>query len=157
MSLTFRRSCLNDKNEEGEAMYLISACLVGLNCKYNGKNNYHEKAWELVKSGKAIPVCPEQLGGLATPRIPAEIKIVNGQRRVFNKNGEDVTKEFERGAEEVLNLCQKLNVEKVILKSRSPSCGVGEIYNGEFDGTLIEGNGITAQLLIEHGMEVEVI
>lgn len=136
-------------------MYLISACLAGINCKYNGNNNYNEKAFELVKSGEAIPVCPEQLGGLITPRIPAEIRIINGNRRVINKNGEDVTAQFEKGADEVLQLCKKLNVDKVILQARSPSCGVGKIYSGDFDGTLIDGNGITAQLLIDNGIEVE--
>ena len=135
-------------------MYLISACLVGLNCKYNGENNYNEKAFELVKNGKAIPICPEQLGGLATPRIPAEQRKVNGKIMVVNKEGKDVTKEFEKGAREVLDLCKKLDVEKVILQSRSPSCGVGQVYSGEFNGTLIEGNGITAKLLQENGIEV---
>ncbi|MBR6252407.1 MAG: DUF523 domain-containing protein [Clostridia bacterium] len=136
-------------------MYLISACLAGVNCKYNGNNNYNEKAFELVKRGEAIPICPEQLGGLMTPRIPAEIRIINDNRRVINKNGEDVTAQFEKGANEVLQLCKKLNVDKVILQARSPSCGVGKIYSGDFDGTLIDGNGITAQLLIDNGIEVE--
>ena len=136
-------------------MYLISGGLIGINCKYNGKSNYNEKALELVRNGKAIPVCPEQLGGLMTPRIPAEIKIIDGKRRVINKNGEDVTEQFEKGATEVLNLCKELNIEKVILQPRSPSCGVGKIYNGNFDGTLVEGNGITAQLLMDNGINVE--
>ena len=135
-------------------MYLISACLVGINCKYNGGNNFSEKALDLVKRGEAIPICPEQLGGLMTPRIPAEIKLVNGERRVINKNGEDITMQFEKGANEVLQLCKKLNIDKVILKQRSPSCGVGEIYDGNFNGTLINGNGITSQLLIDNGIEV---
>ena len=135
-------------------MFLISGCLVGINCKYNGKNNYNEKAFELVKSRKAIPICPEQLGGLMTPRIPAEIKIIDGKRRVINKNGEDVTEQFEKGANEVLELCKKLNIEKVILQPRSPSCGVGKIYSGDFNGTLVDGNGITAQLLIDNGIDV---
>ena len=135
-------------------MYLISACLVGLNCKYNGGNNYNEKAFELVQSGKAIPICPEQLGGLATPRIPAEIRRADGKAKVVNKEGKDVTLEFEKGANEVLQLCKKLNIEKVILQPRSPSCGVGKIYSGEFNGTLVEGNGITAQLLIDNNIEV---
>ncbi len=138
-------------------MYLISACLVGINCKYNGKNNFNEKAFELVKEGRAIPVCPEQLGGLATPRIPSEIKIIDGKRVVINKEGKDVTEFFEKGADEVLKLCQKLNIEKVIFQPRSPSCGVGEVYNGNFDGVLVEGNGITAQLLKDNGIEVESI
>lgn len=135
-------------------MVLISACLIGMNCKYNGKNNYNEKAFELVKNGKAIPICPEQLGGLCTPRDPSEIKMINGKRCVVNNKNIDVTSNFERGAYEVLELAKKLNVEKVILKSRSPSCGIEKIYSGNFDGELIDGNGITAQLLIDNGIEV---
>ena len=135
-------------------MILISACLVGINCKYNGKNNYNEKALELVKSGKAIPICPEQLGGLTTPRNPSEIKIINNKRYVINNKNEDVTEQFVRGANEVLKLAKELDVEKVILQSRSPSCGVGKIYSGNFDKKLIDGNGILAQMLIENNIEV---
>ena len=135
-------------------MILISACLVGINCKYNGKNNYNEKALELVKSGKAIPICPEQLGGLTTPRNPSEIKTINNKRYVINNQNEDVTEQFVRGANEVLKLAKELDVEKVILQSRSPSCGVGKIYSGNFDKKLIDGNGILAQMLIENNIEV---
>ncbi|MBR3132485.1 MAG: DUF523 domain-containing protein [Clostridia bacterium] len=135
-------------------MILISACLVGMNCKYNGKNNYNKKALELVKNGQAIPVCPEQLGGLSTPRKPAEIKTINDKRYVYDNENNDVTDKFIKGADEVLKLAKELNVEKVILQSRSPSCGVGKIYSGNFDKKLIDGNGILAQLLIDNGIEV---
>ncbi|MBP3255857.1 MAG: DUF523 domain-containing protein [Clostridia bacterium] len=135
-------------------MILISACLVGMNCKYNGKNNYNEKALELVKNGQAIPICPEQLGGLSTPRDPSEIKIIDNKRYVINNKGIDVTSEFVKGANEVLRLVKELNIEKVILQSRSPSCGVGKIYSGNFDGKIIDGNGILAQMLIDNGIEV---
>lgn len=135
-------------------MILVSACLTGLNCKYNGKNNYNEKIFDLVKEGKAIPICPETLGGLTTPRTPSEIKYINGERRVITKEGIDVTKEYERGAEEVLNLAKKLNVTRVILKDRSPACGKGEIYDGTFTGTLTTGNGILTDLLIKNNIEV---
>lgn len=135
-------------------MILISACLVGINCKYNGKNNYNEKALELVKSGQAIPICPEQLGGLTTPRNPSEIKTINNKRYVINNKNEDVTDEFVRGAKEVLKLAKELDVEKVILQSRSPSCGVGKIYSGNFDRKLVDGNGILAQMLIDNDIEV---
>ena len=135
-------------------MILVSACLVGLNTKYNGKNNYNDKILELVKNGKAIPLCPEQLGGLTTPRIPTEIKYINGKRYVYDKVGANVTKEFERGAEEVLNFVKKMNIKKAILQSRSPSCGVGKIYDGNFNGNIVKGNGILAQILIENGIEV---
>ena len=105
-------------------MYFISACLIGLNCKYNGGNNFKEKALELVKKGEAIPICPEQLGGLTTPRDASEIKIIDGKKYVINNKGIDVTNNFERGAKEVLELAKKLNIKKAILKARSPSCGV---------------------------------
>ena len=135
-------------------MILVSACLVGINCKYNGGNNYNKKIFELVKKGEAIPICPEQLGGLQTPRIPSEIKIIDGKRHVINKEGEDVTQNFEKGAEEVLELAKKLNIKKAILQPRSPSCGVGKIYSGNFNGELIEGNGILAELFIKNGIEI---
>ena len=131
-------------------MYLVSACLVGINCKYNGGNNYNEKVLELVKTGMAIPVCPEQLGGLMTPRNPSEI--VND--KVMMNDGTDVTSNYERGAQEVLELCKKLNITKVILKSNSPSCGYGTIYDGTFTGTKVPGNGITTNLLLKNGIEV---
>ena len=135
-------------------MILVSACLAGLNCKYNGKNNYNEKIFNLIKEGKAIPICPEQLGGLTTPRKPSEIKYIDGKRYVFNIDGIDVTKEYEKGAKEVLELCKKLNINKVILKDRSPACGKEKIYDGTFTGTLVDGNGILTDLLIKNNIEV---
>ena len=135
-------------------MMLISACLIGLNCKYNGGNNYHEKALELVQKGEAIPICPEQLGGLHTPRTPAEIRVLDCEKYVISQDGNDVTEEFTRGAEEILKLAQQLHITKAIMKSKSPSCGKGMIYDGSFTGKLVEGNGITAELLIQHGIEV---
>ena len=135
-------------------MILVSACLAGINCKYNGGNNYNEKIFNLVKEGKAIPVCPEQLGGLTTPREPSEIKIIDGKRYVINKEGIDVTEEFEKGAEEVLTLVKKLDIKKAILQSRSPSCGKGKIYSGNFDRKLVDGNGILAEMLLNNGIEV---
>lgn len=131
-------------------MILVSACLVGINCKYSGGNNYNEKIFNLVKEGKAIPICPEQLGGLKTPRLPAEIK----NECVINKNNEDVTKEFVKGANEVLNLAKELGIKKAVLQPRSPSCGCGRIFSGNFDNTLVDGNGITADLLIKNGIKV---
>lgn len=135
-------------------MILVSACLAGVNCKYDGGNNLNEKILELVKKGEAILVCPEQLGGLTTPRTPSEIGIIEGNKKVINKDGEDVTINFVRGAEEVLRIAKSLNITKAILKSKSPSCGCGLVYDGTFTGTKIPGNGITAQLLIDNGIEV---
>lgn len=135
-------------------MILVSACLAGINCKYNGGNNYNKKVFNLVKEGKAIPVCAEQLGGLTTPRVAAEICYIDGKRHVLTKTGKDVTEQFEKGAQEILELAKKLNITKAILKSRSPSCGKGKVYDGTFSGKLIDGNGILAELLIENGIEV---
>ncbi len=136
-------------------MILISACLVGLNCKYNGKNNYNEKIFDLIKEGQAIPLCPEQLGGLMTPRQPAEIKIIDGKRYVYDNTVHDVTENFIKGANEVMSFVKKMNIKQAIfLQPRSPSCGIGQIYNGEFNGTLISGNGILVDMLLEAGVEV---
>lgn len=135
-------------------MIFVSACLVGINCKYSGGNNYNEKIFNLVKEGKAIPVCPEQLGGLATPRDPAQIKVIYGKRHVVTDKGIDVTENFEKGANEVLKLAKDLNIKKAILQPRSPSCGVNKIYSGDFDKKLIDGNGVTAELLKQNGIEV---
>ena len=135
-------------------MILVSACLAGFNCKYNGKNNFNEKIFKLVKEGKAIPVCAEQLGGLTTPRLPSEIKIINRKRYVVNSNNIDVTENFENGAKEVLKIAKKMNIKKAILKSKSPSCGVGRIYSGNFDNELVDGNGVLAELLIKNNISV---
>lgn len=136
-------------------MILVSACLCGVNCKYNGKNNLNEEMLELLKKGEVLLVCPEQMGGLETPRNPSEIKIINNEVKVFMKDGRDVTENYKKGAEEVLRLVKELNIKKAILKKKSPSCGCGEIYDGTFTGNLIPGNGITAALLLENGIEVE--
>jgi uncharacterized protein YbbK (DUF523 family) len=113
-------------------MILVSACLAGINCKYNGKNNLNRKIQKLVKEGKAIPVCPEQLGGLPTPRESANLtgnglNVLQGVAKVLTKSGKDVTINFVKGAREVLKLAKLLGVEKAILKARSPSCGCGKM------------------------------
>ena len=135
-------------------MILVSSCLLGINCKYNGKNNYNDKVEKILKAEEVLPLCAEQLGGLTTPRSPSEIKIVNGEKKVINKLGEDVTENFYRGAEEVLKMVKKFNIKKAILKEKSPSCGKGNVYSGNFDDTLVSGNGILADLLIKNGVEV---
>lgn len=136
-------------------MILISSCLVGIDCKYNGKNNYHKELKELIDSGKAIPVCPEQLGGLSTPRVPAEIiRDKDNNIKVITKNGKDVTKEYFLGAERALKIAKTLNIELAILKSKSPSCGCGKIYDGNFSKNLIEGNGITTEFFLKNGIKV---
>lgn len=131
-------------------MTIISACLVGIPCRYNGENKTNINICNLINSVKTIVVCPEQLGGLPTPRPPAEIS--NG--RVVNKEGIDFTESFKNGADIVLALAKKFGCDKAILKARSPSCGKGEIYDGTFSGKIINGNGITADLLIRNGILV---
>ena len=135
------------KNKE---KILVSGCLLGLNCKYDGGNNYKEQIDEFLKDYEVIPICPEIMGGLPTPRVSAE-KI---EDKVITKDGEDVTKQFRKGAEECLFLAKKYNIKKALLKSKSPSCGFGKIYDGTFTHTLIDGNGITAELLNENGIEI---
>ena len=135
-------------------MYIVSSCLAGINCRYDGKNHLNKDILDLVNKGEAIPLCPEILGGLETPRIPCEIIGKDEFKKVINKNGLDLTKEFLNGANKVLEVCKTLNVNKVILKSKSPSCGCGEIYDGTFSGNLIKGNGLTADLLIKNNIKV---
>ncbi len=129
---------------------LISACLAGVNCKYDGTNNANPKIIELINSGNAILVCPEQLGGLSTPRTPSE----RANTKVLSQNGKDVTQEFQKGAEETLKIAQRFHIKKAILKSKSPSCGSNYIYDGTFSHTLTNRDGVTAELLKANGIEV---
>ena len=122
---------------------LVSACLLGYNCKYNGKNNLNSKIVELLKTHEVIPVCPEMFGGLSCPRIPCE-KVGD---RILDKEGNDCTKPFIKGAEEALNIAKEKQVDFAILQKRSPSCGNSVIYDGTFKGNLIAGNGVFAQKL----------
>jgi uncharacterized protein YbbK (DUF523 family) len=141
-------------------LILLSACLAGIKCKYNGGSSFDKRAAELLQSGAAVPVCPEQLGGCTTPRIAVEIQggtgadVLDGRCRVAGKGGEDVTEKFIRGAGEVLRIARLTGAEKAVLKARSPSCGCGRIYDGTFSGRTREGNGVTAELLLRNGIEV---
>ena len=132
-------------------MVIVSACLLGINTKYNGNSNINEGVIALKDKFILIPVCPEQLGGLTTPRIPAEIQ-KNGS--VHNKNGEDVTENFLRGANETLKLARLFNIKYALLKDGSPSCGVHFIYDGTFSGKKIRSKGVTARLLMNNGIKV---
>lgn len=137
-------------------MYLVSSCLAGIRCRYDGESTENPQVMELVRSGRAVLVCPERLGGLLTPRPCCEIRITKGnEKRVVNKEGEDVTDAFVSGARKALRLARVFGIKKAILKSRSPSCGKGRIYDGTFEGRIVEGNGVLAQLLLEHGIQVE--
>ena len=135
---------------EKEPPIIVSACLAGTDCNYKGQAKPNPVVVRLVREGKAIPVCPEQLGGLTTPRTPSERK----GSKVFTKDGKDVTTQFEKGAKEVYKLCELIGCKKAILKARSPSCGIGEIYDGTFSDTLIAGNGVTAEKLRQMGVEL---
>lgn len=129
---------------------LVSACLLGTNCKYSGGNNYREEVMEYLKDYEIIPICPEQLGGLPTPRPASEII----GDKVINNEGTDVTSNYQKGAEEALKIAKLLGIKKALLKAKSPSCGNGKIYDGTFSGTLIDGDGITTKLLKENNIEV---
>ena len=129
---------------------LVSACLLGCPCRYDGKSKPNDAVLVLMEHHTLIPICPEQMGGLATPRVPAERK----DGGVFTERGGDVTEQYRRGAEEALRLAQLYGCKYAILKERSPSCGSGQIYDGSFSRRLIEGDGVTAQLLKAHGITV---
>ena len=131
-------------------MMIVSACLAGFPCRYDGKAKPCPQVVELVRAGKAIPVCPEQLGGLPTPRPPCEV--LSG--RVIDRYGADRTENYRRGADAVLALAKTYGATQALLQKRSPSCGTGWIYDGSFSKTLIPGDGITARLLAENGIQV---
>ena len=131
-------------------MMIVSACLAGFPCRYDGKARPCAQVIELVQAGKAIPVCPEQLGGLPTPRPPCEIRL----GRVVDTGGADRTAEYHRGAEAVLRIAETYGATQALLQNRSPSCGTGWIYDGTFSKTLVQGDGITARLLAQNGIQV---
>ena len=131
---------------------LISACLLGVNCKYNGGANPVSEARlaALKEKYTLVPVCPESYGGLATPRPPSE----RAGERVLARDGTDVTAQYEKGAQAALRLAELFGCKRAILKERSPSCGHGTIYDGTFSGALTPGDGVTAALLAAHGVAV---
>jgi len=143
--------------------WLVSACLLGRRCRYDGGHKRNEAVVALAKRQKLIPVCPEELGGLPIPRPPSEITgppeaggadVLAGKARVVTRQGKDVTPYFLKGANEVLKIAQTHNAKKAIFKARSPSCGCGEIYDGTFSGRTRPGDGVTTALLKKHGIEV---
>lgn len=129
---------------------IVSACLLGIGCRYDGKSKPVDEVIALGEKYSIVPVCPEILGGLPTPRIPCEIKA----GRVINRMGEDKTAEYVRGAEEVLRIARLLNCDTALLKKKSPSCGSGEIYDGGFTGKTIHGDGVCAALLKKNGIKI---
>lgn len=141
-------------------MILVSACLLGINCKYDGDNNNHEGVKNYLRDKQFILVCPEQLGGLSTPRIPCEIvngtgnEVLNNKCKVKNKQGMDMTENFLKGAYETLKIAKLYNCKKAILKEGSPSCGSNKIYDGTFQGNKINGLGVTASILKNEGIDI---
>ena len=129
---------------------LVSACLLGVNCRYSGKGELCQELQKLMKEHHLIPVCPEQLGGLATPRTPAE----RVKDRVVTQMGEDVTAQYEKGARETAGLAELFGCRCAVLKERSPSCGNGRIYDGTFSRQLVSGDGTAAALLKERGVRI---
>ena len=129
---------------------MVSACLAGENCKYNGGNNRNEKVLKLLEGNDVITVCPEELGGLPTPRTPSEIR----DGVVMTKDGRNVDAEVRAGACRCLEIAVKEQPDLIVLQSRSPSCGVNQRYDGSFSGKLTDGSGVTAELLMKHGYHV---
>lgn len=133
---------------------LVSACLIGNNCKYNGKNNKNEKIIDYLKDKEIILVCPEVMGGMDTPRLKSEIVDGEEELRVINEKGVDVTSYFVKGASIALKRTLANNVKVAILKEKSPSCGYKNIYDGNFDGTKISGSGVFTRMLLEHNIKI---
>lgn len=129
---------------------LVSACILGRNYKYNGRNNLNPKVMEFLKNKEIIEICPEILAGMSIPR--ATVEIVNGC--VTEVNGKSVHNEYTRAVELALEMINNQNIDLAILQSRSPTCGVNKIYNGCFNGTLVQGNGLFAKALIDRGIKV---
>ncbi len=138
----------------GMEKLLVSGCLLGIACRYDGRANRNEAVCALKESWDVIPVCPEALGGMKAPREPAEQRIIDGSRRVVSRDGKDVTEFFEKGAQRVLELARENQCRFAVLKENSPSCGCGCIYDGTFTGRKIPGVGVTAGLLQDHGITV---
>ncbi|MFA4994833.1 MAG: DUF523 domain-containing protein [Bdellovibrionales bacterium] len=137
-------------------MYLVSACLTGVKCRYDGSDCANRIVQDMVNRGVAFPVCPEQLAGLPTPREACEISTdEKGNKKVVGKSGRDYTQEYREGAERTLALCKAKGVNEAILKSNSPSCGCGKIFDGTFSGKGVKGDGITTELLKKNGIQVK--
>jgi len=141
-------------------LMLVSACLAGEPCRYDGTACPDETIMALVREGKAFPVCPECLGGLPVPRVPCELTgagedVLDGRARVLDRNGADRTAAFLAGAQRTLEIAHARGASAAILKARSPSCGCGMIYDGSFSGALAPGDGVTAALLKRHGLRIE--
>jgi Uncharacterized conserved protein len=139
---------------------LVSACLAGINCTFRGKNNLNEKIKELVDTGQSIALCPEILAFLGVPRERIEIidgdgnDLLDGKAKAISSNGKDVTKDLIAGAHRVLDAVKRYGIKEAILKSKSPACGIGKIYDGTFSDRLKDGDGVLAALLKRNGIKV---
>ena len=139
---------------------LVSACLAGINCTSGGKNNLNYKVKELVDNGMAIALCPEVLASLGMPRENIELSegdgndILDGKAKAISSNGKDVTKDLIAGAYKILDAVKRYGIKDAILKSNSPACGAGRIYDGTFSGTLKNGDGVLAALLKRNGIKI---
>ena len=139
---------------------LVAACLAGVRCRYDARDAASENVMEFLKDRDFVPVCPEQLGGLCTPRTPAEIDsgdgfdVLDGNSSIFSKNGDDLTQAYVKGAQEAAKIAKMTGCNMALLKEKSPSCGVHRIYDGKFSGTLKDGCGAFCALLKREGIEV---
>lgn len=139
---------------------LVSACLLGIECRWNGKSKPNDILIKKFQEGELIPVCPEQLGGLPTPRMPSEVvngsgkRVIEGKNIVVDKEGIDVTGGFVKGAKEALKIARLAGATEFIAADKSPSCGKGRTYDGSFSGKLVRGDGVTAAIFKKNGIKV---
>ncbi len=153
-----------EQRVRGHELILVSACLLGIACRYDGKSCPNAKVNAFATRGEVIPICPEVAGGLPTPRLPAEIAgamagldghaVLDGQTRVLRNDGADVTEPFIAGAQAALTTARRLGIRRAVLKADSPSCGAGRIHGGRFAGSFVSGDGVTAALLKRNGIQV---
>lgn len=151
---------MNQQNDQDRPTVLVSACLCGIACRYDGKSKPDERIRQLWQEGRVVPFCPESAGGLKIPRDPSEIvdgdgaDVLSGGARVLSRSGTDVTDAYLSGARKALACCRAHGIERAVLKSKSPSCGCGVIHDGSFGGGLRAGDGVTAALLKQNGIRV---
>ena len=141
---------MQDENRSSDMKVLVSACLLGENCKYNGGNNYNPAVAEFVKDKEVLPICPEMMAGMGCPRTP--IEIVDGV--LMDRNGNNVDASMRKAVAQAMEMIRKEDIQCAVLQSRSPTCGVNQVYDGSFSGKLIEGSGVLAQALKAAGYQV---
>lgn len=150
----------NNSHKNPRPSYIVSACLTGIDCTYKGGNKQKPAVKRLAEKGMAIPVCPEVMGGLTTPRENSEIddgggeEVLAGSAKVISVSGKDLTQNYVRGALMILDIAKRSGIKRAILKSKSPACGCGRIYDGTFRKVLTKGNGVLTALLLKHSFTV---